>query len=255
MFLARNQQLAPAMSPKTRSRITESCVRVLFRSALVCVAALGLVLVVLPPAGNAAPAYGRISGVVHLVAPGGTRLRSGDYPSRRVNRRAPAPAEMSNVVVFIKDAPAAPDLPVTRTSISQHDESFVPRVTAISRGSSVEFPNLDPYFHNVFSLSRGATFDLGRFRQGEKRERTFDHAGLVKVYCHIHSEMAATIMVFDHPFYTMPAADGAFAIDEVPPGTYRLSAWHERVGETTQTVAIAAGDDIRVEFSLPVVGK
>src|SRR5215212_3029933 len=140
----------------------------------------------LPLTGRAVPASGRIAGVVHLVAPGGAALRTGAYPSRRVNPATPDAAEIANVVVFIKDAPIEPELPVMRSSIAQRGESFVPRVTAITRGSVVEFPNFDPFFHNVFSLSRGATFDLGRFRNGDRRERPFARAGVIKVYCHIH---------------------------------------------------------------------
>jgi plastocyanin len=230
-------------------------VRVPFRPALVLIAATCAFAAAMPSAGRAVPAYGRITGVVHLVALGGTALRSGAYPSRTVNRRTPDAAEIANVVVFVKDAPAEPKVPVTRTSISQHDEAFVPRVSAITRGSSVEFPNFDSYFHNVFSLSRGATFDLGRFRKGEKRERQFAQAGVIKVYCHIHSEMAATIMVFDHHLYTTPSASGAFTIDSVPPGTYQLSAWHERIGETRKPITVVAGESASVEFSLPVVDK
>ena len=209
----------------------------------------------LPLMASAAPALGRITGIVHLVAPGGAPLRSGAYGTRGVNPAAPAAAEISNVVVFVKDALAAPALPAMRRSIAQRGESFLPRVTAITRGSTVEFPNFDPYFHNVFSLSRGATFDLGRFRQGDRRERTFGRAGVVKVFCHIHSEMSATIRVFDHELFTVPGTDGAFAIDAVPPGTYQLSAWHERIGDTSQPVEIRAGDTTRVEFSLPVVDR
>ena len=199
--------------------------------------------------------HGRITGIVHLVAPNGTPLRSGAYPSRHINRKTPDAAEISNVVVFVKDAPVEAEVGATRASISQRDEAFVPRVTAITRGSTIEFPNFDPYFHNVFSLSRAGTFDLGRFRKGEKRERTFAQAGVIKVYCHIHSEMSATIMVFDHHLYTMPAHNGTFVIDSVPAGTYQLSAWHERIGETVQTVRVMAGEDASAEFSLPVVGK
>jgi plastocyanin len=229
--------------------------RVPFRPNFVVVAATCAFTLALPSAGRAVPAYGRITGVVHLVTLAGTPLRSGAYPSRTVNRRTPDAAEIANVVVFVKDAPIEASLPVTRTSISQHDEAFVPRVTAITRGSVVEFPNFDPYFHNVFSLSRGATFDLGRFPNGEKRERPFARAGVVKVYCHIHSEMAATIMVFDHHLYTTPSATGAFTIDAVPPGTYQLSAWHERIGETRKPIKVVVGESASVEFSLPVVDK
>lgn len=229
--------------------------RVPFRR-FVGAALAGSVLVILQPTpSRAARAYGRITGVVHLVALTGSALRSGAYPSRQVNRKTPDAAEIANVVVFVKDAPIDPAAPVTRASISQRDEAFVPRVTAITRGSTVEFPNFDPYFHNVFSLSRALTFDLGRFRKGEKRERSFPRAGVIKVYCHIHSEMAATILVFDHRLYTTPANDGTFAIDAVPPGTYQLSAWHERIGETTAPLKVVAGEDASVEFALPVIEK
>jgi len=229
--------------------------RVLFRRVVATALAAAVFVIAESRGGGAAAAYGRITGVVHLVALTGTALRSGAYPSRQVNRKTPDAAEIGNVVVFVKDAPADSELPVTRASISQRDEAFVPRVTAVTRGSTVEFPNFDPYFHNVFSLSRALTFDLGRFRKGEKRERTFPHAGVIKVYCHIHSEMAATILVFDHHLYTTPATDGTFTIDAVPPGTYQLSAWHERIGETTKPLKIVAGDEASVEFALPVIEK
>jgi plastocyanin len=229
--------------------------RVLFRRFVATALAASAFVFARPTPSRAARAYGRITGVVHLVALTGTALRSGAYPSRQVNRKTPDAAEIANVVVFVKDAPTDSALPVTRASISQRDEAFVPRVTAITRGSTVEFPNFDPYFHNVFSLSRAMTFDLGRFRKGEKRERTFPRTGVIKVYCHIHSEMSSTILVFDHHLYTTPATDGTFTIDAVPPGTYQLSAWHERIGETTKPLTVVAGDDASVEFALPVVEK
>src|SRR6185312_9807223 len=229
--------------------------RVPFRQFVTPLLVAGALAFVHIPDVRAARVYGRITGVVHLVALGGTPLRSGAYPSRRVNPKTPEPAEIANVVVFVKDAPTDQELAATRGSISQRDESFVPRVLAITRGSTVEFPNFDPYFHNVFSLSRVMTFDLGRFRKGEKRERTFARAGVIKVYCHIHSEMAATILVFDHHLYTTPGPDGSFAIDAVPAGTYQLSAWHERIGETTTPLKVVAGADASIEFALPVVEK
>jgi len=229
--------------------------RVPFRRLVTPLLVAGALAVVHIPDVRAARAHGRITGVVHLVALAGTPLRSGAYPSRRINPQTPDAAEIENVIVFVKDAPTEPDLTMTRASISQRDESFVPRVVAITRGSSVEFPNFDPYFHNVFSLSRAQTFDLGRFRKGEKRDRVFPRSGVVKVYCHIHSEMAATILIFDHRLYATPATSGSFVIDAVPPGTYQLSAWHERIGETTKPIKVVAGEDASVEFSLPVVEK
>ena len=111
---------------------------------------------------------------------------------------------------------------------------FVPHVVAITTGSSVAFPNDDLLFHNVFSLSRAGTFDLGRYPQGDTRVRRFDKAGVVKVYCHLHSHMSAIIAVFDHPWFAKVGADGNFEIDRVPPGTYLLTGWHERAGNTDQ---------------------
>jgi plastocyanin len=195
---------------------------------------------------------GRIEGIVRLVAPPGAPIRSGIYPTHRVTRPGAAVGEMSNVVVFVKDAPVAASLPPMRARMMQQDESFVPKVLAITRGATVEFPNGDPFFHNVFSLSRGATFDLGRFRRGDSRSRVFPKPGLVKVFCHLHSHMSATIMVFDHPYFSIPAADGAFGLPDLPPGTYQLTAWHERIGESVREIRVEPGQTLRVEFALPV---
>lgn len=197
-------------------------------------------------------ATGRIVGTVTLVSPGGAPLPSGAYPSRRVTRAAPPPSELANVVISIKDAPEMAHLPVTKATISQQDESFVPRVTAITIGSTVEFPNHDSYFHNVFSLSRGASFDLGRYPRGESRERTFTRPGLVKVYCNLHSQMSATIVVLDHSFFTVPSSDGSFTLDDVPAGQYKLGAWHERIGENITPVAVTPGSTATVTFVLPI---
>lgn len=229
--------------------------RVLFRSALTAALVCAWTL----PAGSpgstrtsAQPAYGRIEGQVRLIIPPMSALPSGVYPSRRVSRPTPRTSEISNVIVFLKDMPRRSDLPAHHATIVQKDEAFVPRVVAVTRGSTVDFPNADPFFHNVFSLSRGASFDLGRFPRGETRSRRFTTPGLVKVYCHIHSHMTASIMVFDHPFFRIPAADGSFAIDQVPPGTYEVGAWHERIGESTTRVRVEAGRTARVEFAIPM---
>jgi plastocyanin len=243
------------MPRKIAEFITDLFGHVPFRPSVAVVFMSCAFAVSLPASSRVAPAVGRIVGNVHLVAPYGAPLRSGAYPSRQVNRRTPEADEIANVVVFVKNAPVEAVLPVTHASISQRDESFVPRVTAITRASTVEFPNFDPYFHNVFSLSRVATFDLGRYRNGDKRERTFPRAGIVKVYCHIHSEMSATILVFDHHLYSTPSADGAFAIEAVPAGVYELAAWHERIGETTTPITVVPGESASAEFALPVIGK
>jgi len=158
-------------------------------------------------------------------------------------------------VVFIQNPPIPAQLPVTRARIVQENETFIPRVVAITRGSTVDFPNGDPFFHDVFSLSRSATFDLGSYPKGQTKSHIFRRAGLVKVYCHIHSHMTASIMVFDHPFFTIPKPDGTFSLDGIPEGAYRISAWHERIGEQSQAVRIDAGRASEVQFVLPIAVK
>ena len=242
------------------ARITEPLNRVLslfpVRVAAACSAAVivsSMTTAANPPGTSGASlATGRIEGTVRLVAPLDAPITSGAYPTRRVSRPPHRASEIGNVVVFVKDAHRAATLLATREQMRQEGETFVPRLVAITRGSMVEFPNADPYFHNVFSLSRGATFDLGRFPRGESRSRTFSRPGLVKVYCQLHSHMSASIMVFDHPHFAIPEGDGRFAIADVPAGEYRLAAWHERIGESAKSIVVDAGRTVRIEFALPV---
>jgi plastocyanin len=183
----------------------------------------------------------------------GVPLPSNAYQPRAVSRRRGDPEpEIRNVVVYLTDVAFPGTLPTTRTQIRQTNEAFTPRVVAITRGSTIDFPNGDPIFHNVFSLSPAAIFDLGRFPRGASRSRVFDKAGLVKVYCHLHSHMSATILVLEHPYFTVPALDGTFALEGVPAGRYTLVAWHERVGERTSIVHIDAGRTTSADLSLPV---
>jgi plastocyanin len=203
-----------------------------------------------------ARATGRIEGRVVITVPVSTAPPSAAYAARRVEKAPPRPeSEVSNVIVFIQDAPKTSPLPPVRARILQESETFVPRVVAITRGSTVDFPNGDPFFHDVFSLSRSGTFDLGSYPRGQTKSHQFSKAGLVKVYCHIHSHMSASIMVFDHTFFTIPKADGSFTIDEVPAGSYKVSAWHERIGETSQAVKVDAGRASEVQFALPITIK
>lgn len=191
-----------------------------------------------------------------ITVPVATAPPSAAYGSRRVEKAAPrAGSELSNVIVFVHDAPGVSPLPTTRARILQENETFSPRVVAITRGSTVDFPNGDPFFHDVFSLSRSGTFDLGSYPRGQTKSHTFRRAGLVKVYCHIHSHMTASIMVFDHTFFTIPKPDGSFTIDDVPAGSYKVSAWHERIGENSQSVKIEANRASDVQFVLPIAIK
>ena len=202
---------------------------------------------------SATPAAGRIEGTVRLTMATRASLASGSYAPRAVNRTSTQTGSVEDVVIFMRDVPAEAALPLSRTRIIQKDEAFEPRVVAITRGSTVDFPNADPYFHNVFSLSGGASFDLGRYKQGESRSRVFTKPGLVKVYCHVHSQMSASILVMGNDHFTRPGAGGSFTLTDIPAGTWRLSAWQERLGETLQSIRVVPGQTTRVEFNLPLV--
>ena len=225
------------------------------RGVLTGLAATSLLSIALSarPAGGALD-VGSISGHVKLTSRvRGVPLPSNAYQSRAVHRHdAGSTPEIRNVVVFLKDAAYRGALPAGHGVIQQQDEAFTPRVLAVTRGSTVDFPNADPYFHNVFSLSSAAEFNLGRYPQGKSKSRTFTRTGLVKVYCQIHSHMSATIMVLDHPYFTTPALDGSFTLPQVPEGRYTIVGWHERVGEQTSTIQIEAGRTASVELSLPL---
>ena len=201
-----------------------------------------------------APGGGSVSGRVALAGRiRGVPLPANAYQPRSVNRRGGEPRpEIRNVVVYLKNAAFSGALPAMRAQIRQINEAFAPGVLAITRGSTVDFPNSDPIFHNVFSRSAAATFDLGRFPRGKSRSRVFDKPGLVKVYCHLHSHMSATILVLDHPYFTVPEADGAFTLAGVPAGRYTLVAWHERVGERALPLEVEDGRTTSMTLSLPV---
>ena len=196
---------------------------------------------------------GRVSGTVTLTTANSSRSPATAYDRRAVAPRAKALPEARNVVIFFAGIAAAVEVAAMQVSIGQKDEQFAPHVVAVTTGSAVAFPNHDPFFHNVFSLSRGATFDLGRFPPGASRARVFTQPGIVKVFCHIHSQMSAVVRVFEHPWFTTPDDQGRFAIDGVPQGEHTLVAWHERIGEQRDRVTIRPGQNTEVTFTLPVL--
>jgi plastocyanin len=217
-------------------------------------AAAPLVFLLGAAASTAQPPAATIRGHVRLTtAVRGAALPSNVYQPRAIGRHAPAAtAEIRNVVVYLKNPPFTAAPAAGRHVVAQRNETFTPRVLAVTRGSVVSFPNEDPYFHNVFSLSGAATFDLGRYPQGKTREQRLGRAGLVKVYCHIHSHMSASILVLDHPYFTVPDLDGSFRLPDVPPGRHTVVGWHERVGERTAAVEVSPGGIATIELSLPV---
>jgi hypothetical protein len=222
------------------------------RRILLYISALCLALVAFPSGQSLET--GRVTGRVRLTAKvPGKALTSTAYPRRAVgDHDAPSLPEIRNVVVYLKDAIYRGALPAGRTELRQEHETFVPHTVAITRGSTVDFPNGDPFFHNVFSLSHAANFNLGRYERGRSRAREFTKAGTVKVYCDIHSHMSATILVFDHPYFTIPDLDGSFELPAVPAGDYTIVGWHERVGERAERIHVDAGRTSSIELTVPV---
>jgi plastocyanin len=193
-----------------------------------------------------------VRGRVEIGIPVTARRPSAAYASRTVPQPVLAPvSELRHVVVFLKDAPALNTVPAV-VEIRQKDENFTPRVVAVPIGSEVRFPNDDPIYHNVFSLSRAKTFNLGRFPRGESKAVRVTKPGVVKVFCEIHSHMTATIMVFNHPWFAMVDEDGRFELTNVPPGQRQITAWHERLGDRTVPVRVDAGRATEADFVLPV---
>ena len=219
---------------------------------LVCAAASNVV-----PGLAQSAAAGRIEGVASIS----TRLTN---PRQRVRvyaepgtaPEAPPAAEhpFAGVVIALETTPALRQLtraPAT-ASMAQRAERFVPHVLAIGAGSAVEFPNQDPIYHNVFSLSSTRSFDLGRYARGEHKSVRFQRSGVVQVFCHIHADMSAYILVHDHSFYTMPDSTGRFTLDNVPPGDYYLVAWHERVRPIRVAVRVDAGRTVATRVLIPL---
>jgi plastocyanin len=161
------------------------------------------------------------------------------------------PTDRRRSVVYLDPAPRAAfdvrDEP--RVRMDQRNEAFVPHVLAIVAGTTVDFPNNDLTFHNVFSLSKAKTFDLGRYAAGQSKSVRFDRPGIVRVFCEIHAHMSAYILVFSHRYFAVTDENGRYRIPNVPPGTYSIVAWHEAMSPVTRRVTVS-DDETDVNFML-----
>jgi plastocyanin len=144
----------------------------------------------------------------------------------------------------------APKTFAERPRMSQRDTTFHPEMLIVPVGATVEFPNQDGFFHNVFSYSRAKRFDLGRFPRGESKSVRFDNPGVVNVYCEIHKWMRGVVVVVENPFHSMIADDGTFRITGVPPGTYKLVIWQVDHGRKELSVTVTDAVDAHVNAAL-----
>jgi plastocyanin len=211
-----------------------------------------------------AVALGSVPSFPALVAAGAT-IRG------HVELRRLAPAAERRPTVSSLGNPIAQDVPDRQTSVvyleaaprgafdqpdaghavmDQHHETFVPHVLAITVGTVVDFPNSDHFYHNVFSLSKTARFDLGRYATGRSKSIRFDRPGIVRVFCDIHSHMNAFILVFNHPFFGVTDAEGRYHIDNVPPGTYNVVAWNEGTASESRAVTLTSGASAELDFAV-----
>jgi plastocyanin len=168
---------------------------------------------------------------------------------------APAGRDLPDVlrsVVYLESAPrgAFETNDGGHAVMDQRNETFVPHVLAITTGTTVDFPNSDKFYHNVFSLSKTRRFDLGRYAAGHSQSVRFDRPGIVRVFCDIHSHMNAFILVFGHPFFAMTDDDGRYRIDNVPAGTYNVIAWNEGAETKPQSVVVPDGGAAEADLTV-----
>jgi len=206
---------------------------------------------------------GTITGTVQAEGKPGTdntTAGGGAYASRkfkfveRVNY-----AEMQDFVVSIEGPvgakPVAPEMPAMVEShhVVQQGAVFSPHVLPIVVGTTVEWPNNDDIYHNVFSMSESKPFDLGLYKHGEPGKRvTFDKPGRVDVFCSIHANMHCIILVLENPYFAATDGSGHYTITNVPPGTYKLKAWHERLPVQTQEITVPQDGAVKADFVLSI---
>jgi plastocyanin len=162
-----------------------------------------------------------------------------------------APSDSNGVVLWL--SPLQSNMAVRQPShpnnyrLIQKGKQFTPHLLVVTTGSSVEFPNLDPFYHNVFSLFNGKRFDLGLYETGSSKIVRFDRDGASYIFCNIHPEMGAVVLSLSTPYYAMASAQGLVTIHNVPPGSYRLSVWSENglpasLNAASRTVQVASAD-------------
>ncbi|HYS21552.1 MAG TPA: hypothetical protein VEO73_10740 [Gemmatimonadales bacterium] len=192
--------------------------------------------------------------VIALTPPAARAQAGGGVGGARVAGRVtilerhykPSP-DLGDAVIYLQGA--GPGARTATADVVIRDKVYVPHVVVVPAGSTVRFPNLDPFNHNVFSVSEPNQFDLGLYGRGEAKGHTFTTPGLVRVFCNVHPRMVAYVIVLANRWFTQPSGDGTFTINDVPSGRYRLHVWHERIAAevvTDVTVAPPGVGDLQI---------
>jgi plastocyanin len=172
-----------------------------------------------------------------------------------VTVKGKAKGDKKGVIVYLENVPGTPPKPKNNAVIRQREKQFDPPLTIVVKGTTIDFPNEDKIFHNVFSVSRPARFDLGLYKSGTAKSVEMKRAGTVDVYCNIHPEMIAKVKVLDNAYYTITGGDGRFEIGNVPAGEYPIVAWLPTGDEAKGTVTVKAGEAASVELTVSEVAK
>ena len=165
----------------------------------------------------------------------------------------PLAVERERVVVYLEGpivAAAAPSK--TNYRMEQVNRRFEPEMVVVPVGSTVSFPNMDPIFHNIFSLSKPKEFDLGSYDKGDTRTVTFNKPGVVYVYCHLHPNMEGTVFVAPSTYFAQPDGAGQYKLPAVPPGEYTLVAWHKVAGFFRKKITVSPDQAISADFLIPL---
>ena len=174
-------------------------------------------------------------------APGPTPFATLSGRLKVIDRGGQTAPDVQQAVVYLLPAHGnPPTVAPGRADITAENRTFSPHITVVTAGSTVRFPNRDGFNHNVFSLTEGNSFDLGLYDRGEGKTIVFANAGVVNVFCNVHSTMSAIVVVRNTPWFAQPSVDGSFTIGNVPPGDYVLHLWHERAPESTKPVTVTA---------------
>lgn len=210
-------------------------------------------LAVTPPVALSAEIEGRVRVTTRLTK---KRVSLPQIYERNAALESPEPKsatledELRRVVLYI-DSNALPAKP-QRTAMNQTQRRFDPEIVAVPAGSTVSFPNSDPIFHNVFSLSKAKSFDLGNYPAGESRSITFTKPGLVQIHCHLHPNMTAAVLVTPNNWIIQPDKNGSFTFPSVPPGKYTVVAWHKTAGFFRRTVEVTESGGAKIDFEIPL---